>query len=239
MPWNVEVLRRRRTVHPYFEAIIQSYAQSGRPYFHQGTPEEARAMMAASLLQARTPTGLPDLASIFDEVIFGPSGTIPIRRYVPKEKPLGKVIYLHSGGWVLGTLDHADAVCRRLAAHSQCELISVDYRLAPEHPYPAPLEDAWTVLCETAKDSQGPVLLVGESAGGNLAAACSIRARDQAGPAIAGTVLAYPVTNCDFETSHTGISDHGIGSYLLQICAGIGIITARRALIDPIRLSLH
>lgn len=187
-------------MHPYFQAIIESYAQSGRPYFHQGTPDEARAMMSASLLQAREPFGLPDLASVADDVISGSTGRIPIRRYVPLEKPLGKVVYLHSGGWVLGTLNHADAVCRRLTAYSQCELISVDYRLAPEHPFPAPLDDAWTVICEIAKEGDCPLLLAGESAGGNLAAACSIRARDQGGPPIAGTVLAYPVTNCDFET---------------------------------------
>ncbi|WP_380806390.1 alpha/beta hydrolase [Sphingobium tyrosinilyticum] len=158
-------------------------------------------MMQASLAAAPAPVGLPELADVVNESIEGPIGPIPIRRYTPVGAAVGKAVYFHSGGWVVGTLDHADSVCRRLAAQAGCVLVSVDYRLAPEHPYPQPFEDAYAALLWAAGALPGPLLVVGESAGGNLAAACTIRARDEDGPEIAGQVLAYPATDHDFETA--------------------------------------
>jgi acetyl esterase len=113
----------------------------------------------------------------------------------------GVCVYLHAGGWIMGDLDFSDATCRRLAAGAGCEVVSVDYRLAPEHPFPAALDDACAVLQWAAGLGRGPVLLAGESAGGNIAAACAIRARDAGGPAIAGQVLAYPVTDHALDTA--------------------------------------
>lgn len=187
------------TVHAYYQAILDLYTSSGRPFFHQVSPREAREMLAASLAAAPPPTGLPPLADVIDAHIEGPHGPIPIRRYRPEGEVLGICPYFHSGGWVIGTLDFADATCRRLAAASGAEVVSVDYRLAPEHPYPEPLDDAWAAV-EWAAAQGAPLLLVGESAGGNLAAACAIRARDAGGPPIAGQLLAYPVTDHALDT---------------------------------------
>ena len=175
---------------------------------HQVTPPEARAMLKASMAAAPPPADLPDLAEVVDETIEGPNGAIPIRRYVPRGEVIGACPYFHSGGWVIGDIAFADPTCRRLAAATQAEIVSVDYRKSPEHPYPAPLDDAFSAVEWVAAHRPGPLLLIGESAGGNLAAACAIRARDRGGPALAGQFLAYPVTDHDFDTeSYREIGD--------------------------------
>jgi len=188
-------------MHPYYTAILNAYAAAGRPYFHQVTPDAAKAMMRATVAAIPPPVGLPDLAQVVDTQIAGPHGAIPIRRYLPYGDALGTCVYFHAGGWVIGDLDLSDATCRRLAGAAQCEIVSVDYRLAPEHPFPVPLDDAFAALEWAARERPGPLLVMGESAGGNLAAACAIRARDSGGPALAGQFLAYPVTDHDFETA--------------------------------------
>ncbi len=188
------------TPHPYYQAILDAYAAAGRPYFHQLTPPEARSMLRAGLAAAPPPVGLPELAEVVNETIPGPDGPVPIRRYVPAGAILGTIVYFHAGGWVIGDLDFSDATCRRLAGLTQAEIISVDYRLAPEHPFPAPLDDAFAALQWAAAQKPGSLLVMGESAGANLAAACAIRARTQ-GPKLAGQCLAYPVTDHDFETA--------------------------------------
>jgi acetyl esterase len=189
------------TPHPYYQAIIDAYAAAGRPYFHQVTPQEARVMLRASLAAAPPPTGLPMLAAVVDETIPGPHGPIPIRRYVPAGESLGTAVYFHAGGWVIGDLEFSDTTCRRLAGAAQVELISVDYRLSPEHAFPVPLDDAFAALQWAAANKPGALLVMGESAGANLAAACAIRARNAGGPPLAGQCLAYPVTDHDFETA--------------------------------------
>ncbi len=188
------------SLHPYYRAVIDAYVAAERPYFHQVTPEEARAMLKAGMEAAPEPPDLPALAAVVDEVVAGPHGDIPIRRYTPLGEVVGQCVYMHSGGWVIGDRDFADATCRRLAAGAGCEVINVEYRLAPEHPFPEPLDDVYAVLSWAASRPLGPVVIAGESSGGNLAAACAIKARDAGGPAIAGQFLAYPVTDCNFET---------------------------------------
>jgi acetyl esterase len=187
--------------HPYYQAILDTYAASGRPAYHQVSPVEARAMLKTSLAAAPAPANLPDLAAVSDETIEGPHGTIPIRRYRPKDEARGTCLYLHSGGWVIGDLNFADATCRRLAGGALAEIVSVDYRLAPEHPYPQPLDDAYAALEWASRTLPGPLVVMGESAGGNLAAACAIRARDSGGPPLVGQLLAYPVTDHVFDTA--------------------------------------
>jgi len=197
-------------MHPYYQAIIDVYAQAGRPFFHQVSPEEAREMLRTSLAAAPKPIDLPALADVVDETIDGPHGPIPIRRYVPADSK-GTCVYFHSGGWVIGGIDQPDALCRRLAAAAGCECVSVDYRLAPEHPYPQPLDDAYAALLWAAENRPGPLLVAGESAGGNLAAACAIRARDTAGPTLIGQFLAYPVTDSQFDTpSYREVGDKNL-----------------------------
>ena len=189
------------TVHPYYQAILDRYAAAQRPYFHQVSAQEARQMLRAGSAGAPPPRDLPQLSGVHDETAPAPHGGVPVRRYRPQGRVAGVCVYLHAGGWIMGDLDFADATCRRLAAGAGCEVVSVDYRLAPEHPFPAALEDAFAVLQWAAGRDAGPLLISGESAGGNIAAACTIRARDAGGPRIAGQLLAYPVTDPGLDTA--------------------------------------
>jgi len=183
-------------MHPYFRAIVDAYAASGRPFFHQSSPAEARAMLRAGQLAAPKPLDLPALESVTDDKV----GAVAIRRYLPEGKILGTCVFCHAGGWVIGDLDTADSLCRRLAAASGCEVVSVDYRLAPEHCFPAPLDDVYAVIVWAASLGR-PLVVAGESAGANLVTAGAIRARDENGPKIHAQFLSCPVTDHDFETA--------------------------------------
>lgn len=140
-----------------------------------------------------------------DRRIPGPAGDIAIRVYRPEtaESAPPVVVFFHGGGFALGDLDTHDGECRRHAAAAEAVVVSVDYRLAPEHPYPAAVEDAWTALQWVAAhgadlDADTARLAVaGDSAGGNLAAVVAQRARDHGGPPIAFQLLWYPVTMWD------------------------------------------
>lgn len=189
-----------RKLHPYHQAIIDANTAAGRPFFHQLSHLDARELLRAGMAAAPKPTDLPELASVENREIAGPLGPISVRIYRPLGEPLGTCVFFHGGGWVIGDLDQTDATCRRLTGQSQCTIISVDYRMAPEFVFPAPLDDCWAALKWAAATFEGPLLVAGESAGANLAAACVIRARDRAGPDLAGQLLAYPVTDHDFET---------------------------------------
>ncbi len=225
-------------VHPYYQAILDRYAEAQRPYFHQVSPAVAREMLRAGVAAAP-----PELEEILDEAAPGPGGGVPIRRCRPKGEVVGVCLYLHSGGWIMGGLDFADATCRRLAAGAGCELISVDYRLAPEHPFPAALEDAWAVLDWVSSTTGGPVLLAGESAGGNLAAALAIFARDAGGPEVVGQFLAYPVADHGLDTpSHREIgprnwllSTQDMASYLDHYCPPD--LDRNNPLVSPLRVA--
>lgn len=144
-------------------------------------------------------TGKPaDIASVEDTTFAGPGGAIPVRVYRPQpERTSGVVVYLHGGGWVLGTLDVFDATVREIAAAGNLMAISVDYRLAPEHPFPAAVEDAMAVV-RAVLAGQVPgadmqrVAVAGDSAGGNLAAVVAQQLRGESG--LRHQVLIYPVT---------------------------------------------
>jgi acetyl esterase len=202
------------SVHPYYQAILDAYAAAGRPFYHQVTPAEAREMLRAGLAAAPPQLGLPELASVNDETIPGPGGLLPIRRYRPLGEVDGICIYCHAGGWVIGDIQMSDALCRRLAVGAGCEVISVGYRLAPEHPYPAPLNDAFAAVKWASAQKRGPLVVAGESAGGNLAAACAILARAAGAPQVVGQFLAYPVTDHDFTTE--SYRDIGARNFLLS-----------------------
>ncbi len=189
-----------RKLHPYHQAIIDANAAAGRPYFHQLSHLDARELLRAGIAAAPKPTDLPELASVENREIDGPLGPIAVRIYHPQGEALGTCVFFHGGGWVIGDLDQTDATCRRLTGQSQCTIVSVDYRMAPEHPYPHPLNDCWAAVEWAARALGGPLLVTGESAGANLAAACALRARDRSGPRLAGQLLAYPVTDHDLDT---------------------------------------
>jgi acetyl esterase len=146
-----------------------------------------------------------------DRTIPGPDGTeLPVRIYRPPagdgEQP-GVAVFLHGGGWVIGDLDTHDAVCRDLASQSGALVVAVHYRRAPEHPFPAAADDAFAALGwvhEHAAELGGDpsrLAIVGDSAGGNLAAVTSVRARDEGGPALRLQLLAYPVTDSEMESA--------------------------------------
>ena len=135
--------------------------------------------------------------------IPGPAGPLPVRVYTPEEgsEPLPVFVTFHGGGWVIGSLDTHDPVCRAVANAAECLVISVEYRLAPEHPFPAAVEDAYAATewaVEYASDLGGDssrIAVGGDSAGGNLSAAMTLMTRDRGGPELCHQSLIYPAVN--------------------------------------------
>ena len=146
------------------------------------------------------PTDTPaEMANVVDRTIPGPGGDIPIRLYYPRvAEDLPILVYFHGGGFVLGNIESHDSLCRKIALGADCIVMSVDYRLAPEHPFPAAPEDSLAAtrwVLEHAKEIGGDpdrVILGGDSAGGNLASGVAIRLRDDGITKIRGQLLVYP-----------------------------------------------
>ncbi|MHB8220704.1 MAG: alpha/beta hydrolase [Acidimicrobiales bacterium] len=162
---------------------------------------------------------LPEVERVEDRVIDGPGGDpMPVRITWPlptggSGEPLpGRpvVVYFHGGGWVLGGLDTHDHLVRELTNAVGAVVVSVDYRLAPEHPFPAAVEDAWAATCYVAEHAvelggdPRRVAVAGDSAGGNLAAVTAIKCRDEGGPPLAFQLLIYPVTDSDLNRPSYG-----------------------------------
>jgi acetyl esterase len=154
----------------------------------------------------------PKLSHIFDNHVPVEHGGIRVRVYRPRdEEPLPVHVYLHGGGWWQGTVDHVDSQSRRLAEAADCVLVSVEYRLAPEHRFPVPLEDCYTALAWVAAQADRlgvdarRMSIGGSSAGANLAAAVTLLARERRGPALAAQVLEVPVV--DLTMSHPSIAE--------------------------------
>jgi len=123
---------------------------------------------------------------------------VPVRIYRADDRELPGLVWFHGGGWTIGSLDSHDRLCRTLAARCGCALVSADYRLAPEHPYPAAVEDAWTATLWASRRFAG-LAIGGDSAGGHLAAAVALRARDRGLP-LALQALVYPATDGGLDT---------------------------------------
>ncbi|WP_411032699.1 alpha/beta hydrolase [Shinella sp. BYT-45] len=125
------------------------------------------------------------------------AGRVPVRRYRPARVATGtRLFYIHGGGFVVGSLESHDAICAEIAEAAGAELVSVDYRLSPEHVWPAAFDDCWAVLVELLLESR-PVVVIGDSAGGNLAAGIVLKARDEGLTGIAGQALVYPALGGD------------------------------------------
>ncbi len=189
--------------------VLAQMTQAGAPRMIDGTPETARAAIRAT---AATCAPGPRTVTAEDLLMAG----VPARlhRADGAENP-GTVVHLHGGGWVTGDLDYADAYCRHLAERAGCAVLSVGYRLAPEHPFPAALDDAASVLHAVADGARGlgpAVVLSGDSAGGNLAAVCAAGLAPGGavpGLRVLGQVLVYPIVDADltrasYRTCSTG-----------------------------------
>ncbi len=164
----------------------------------------------------------PSIDHVEDRVL--PDG-VRVRMFAnASDQPRAAVIYFHGGGWVLGSVATHDALCRRIAAASGCCVVSVDYSLSPEHRYPKALEDCYSATCHVARFADqfavdgDRIAVVGDSAGGNLAAAVAIRARDEGGPPIRLQVLVYPVIAPAFDSeSYLEFAEgHGLSRVTMQ-----------------------
>ncbi len=189
---------------PQAKLVLEKMKAADAPPTHTLTPEEARQALSIGSL-----AGEPEeVGKVEDRIISGATGEIPVRIYTPQgEGPFPVLVYYHGGGWVIGDLDTVDIPCRMLANRAGCIVVSVDYRLAPEHKFPVAAEDTYAAtkwVVENAKAIQGDparVAVCGDSAGGNLAAVVALMARDRNGPSLLYQVLIYPVTHHSFETN--------------------------------------
>lgn len=196
-------------LHPKLAQMLQAAQAAGKPAFHECTPVQAREVMAASA--AALGSG-PELHEVRDIEVSVRAGHIPARLYRSGPKQAGLIVYLHGGGWCVGSLVDFDALARMLCKESQCAVLLLDYRLAPEHPFPAGLEDAidgiqwaWQNRA-TLAGGEVPLVVAGDSAGGNLAAVSVNRLAKQI--PMAAQLLIYPVTDCDLNTeSYQQFSD--------------------------------
>jgi acetyl esterase len=182
--------------------LLEQMAAAGGKPLHESTPEEARAL-GAQFKELAGPA--PEMARVAEHRVETPDGPVPVRVLVPLEVVRGVIVYYHGGGWVLGSIDEYDTMARKLAERTSCAVALVEYGLAPERRYPAAVDDSYAALTWVTghlREIAGrdvPLIVAGDSAGGNLSAVMALRARDRGGPRIALQVLIYPVTDVDFD----------------------------------------
>lgn len=185
---------------PEVPPILEVFESMGVPDPATVTPEELRAAMVMPPPEHPTP-----VARVEARELPGPAGTITTRVFYPDIANAPILLYFHGGGWVVGDVSSHDEVCRQLCAGANAIVISVNYRLAPETPFPGGLEDCYAATewaAEHAADlgaDPARVAVAGDSAGGNLAASVCLLARERGGPALRHQLLIYPVTDSDFE----------------------------------------
>lgn len=207
---------------PQVKALLDQLAENPAPKLWELTPAEGREMyvaMASLLEPADVAIGKTE-----DVTIPGPAGEIPARVYTPVAAggaALPCLVFFHGGGWVIGGLGTHDVLCRTLSNEAGVRVVSVDYRMAPEHPYPAAVEDAYAAV-KWVEDNAGTlgvdanaIAVGGDSAGGNLSAAVSLMARDKKGPAIAFQLLIYPATDLS-NTKTWGSREEFAEGYFLE-----------------------
>jgi acetyl esterase len=200
---------------PQVKALLDAMAaNTDQPRLIDLPPPAAREMYRA-MGTALDLQGVP-IGKVEDRTVPGPGGDIPVRIYTPVAAGgTGPVlIYFHGGGWVIGDLETHDTLCRTLANEAGMKVIAVDYRLAPEHPFPAAFDDCFAVAKWVEKNSSeigidpNRIAVAGDSAGGNLAAAVSLQAKAEKGPHIAFQLLIYPVTDAPSDTgSYTSFAE--------------------------------
>jgi acetyl esterase len=190
-------------LHPEAQQVCDLIVASGRPPIETLTPDQARqAFLAARAILQPDP---PQVAEVLALEAEGPSGPIPLRLYrgqgAGKDRPQPALVYFHGGGWVIGDLESHDQLCRALANAISAIVVSVHYRLAPEHKFPAAAEDAiaatrWlSVNAPRLGIDAARMAVGGDSAGGNLATVVCLEARDRGGPELVFQLLIYPSTD--------------------------------------------
>jgi acetyl esterase len=201
---------------PQAQALLTQVEALGGPPLNDLSPPEARAVAKALGSLSGPPVAV---ASVENRTIPGPAGALPVRIYTPAGSgPFPVLVFFHGGGWVIGDLETQDGACRVLANAAGCVVVSVDYRLAPEHKFPAAPEDTYAatkwVAANAASINADPARIAvgGDSAGGNLAAVTAQMARERGGPRLVFQLLVYPVTDgaCDTASYHANAN-----SYLL------------------------
>ena len=193
---------------PQAKAVIDLVISSGRPAYHTLSPKDGRQLFRDTR-PASTPTP-PQIGAVTNVLAETGIGAIPVRTYRPAgvdaTTPLPTLVYFHGGGWVIGDLETHDVLCRQLTGEAGMMVVAVDYRLAPEHKFPAAADDAWAATRWVAANAgrlgvdTKRLAVGGDSAGGNLAAVVALLARDAGAPPIAFQVLLYPVTDVGTET---------------------------------------
>lgn len=192
------------TLHPQVEKYLHGLSEQGLPPLYRLSLEEARETYRDLSIPSEPPI---TVAAVIDRTIPGPATDIPVRIYKPiGDGPHPPLVFFHGGGWMLGDLETYDALCRALSNATECIVISVDYRRAPEHRFPAGLEDCYAATCWVANNAEAidarpdTLAIAGDSAGGSLAFGVGLLARDRDGPAIDYQVLAYPASDYAFDT---------------------------------------
>jgi acetyl esterase len=188
-------------LHPQAKAIVDAFA-TNMPALGSLSPEQTRKAMSGF---PRVPG--PAVYQTEGRIAPGPGGAIPIRIYRPLgQGPFPALVWYHGGGWVLGDIEQADAHCRELCSQVGMVVVNVDYRLAPEHKFPAAAEDCYAATLWTAKNASylnidvDKIAVGGDSAGGNLAAVVALMARERREPKVAFQLLVYPVTEHSYNT---------------------------------------
>jgi acetyl esterase len=194
------------TLDPQAKAILDQLAAAEGPALYDLPPDEARRTYEA-MAQVFDTVDIP-IGSTSDQLIKGPASDIPVRIYTPIATggALPILLYFHGGGWVIGNIATHDKLCRALANEAHCIVLSVDYRLAPEAPFPAAVDDCYAALEWAEKNASeiggdaNRIAVGGDSAGGNLAAVLALKARNEKGPEISFQLLIYPVTDARMDT---------------------------------------
>lgn len=176
-------------IDPEMAPLVAAATIPDAPTIRSAGPAAMRA-----ILSQLSPTGGPAMRSVEDTILNG----VPARDYRPVAEPAATILLYHGGGWTVGSVADYDHFARTLAAATSARVVSVDYRLAPEHPFPAATDDAWAALTAIVPD--GLLFVAGDSAGGNLAAVVAQRARDENLPKLAGQILIYPSVAGDVDT---------------------------------------
>jgi len=190
---------------PQAQAFLEQLAATGAPPLHELPVAEARQVIVALFGTQGDPE---PVGGVEERTIPGASGEMPTRIYTPYGTgPFPVLVYLHGGGWVIGDLEAYDATCRALTNAAGCLVVAMEYRLAPEHKFPAAPEDCYAATCWVAANAEAiggdprRMAVGGDSAGGNLAAVVAQMARDRGGPALVYQLLVYPVTNYSYDTA--------------------------------------